>query len=443
MSQPSLDLGFDEGIEPTYTVGELAEAINGTLRRTFGDGVWVRGEIHGWNERGGHAYFQLVEEIDGVKASVSAQFFANTRARLAPLLRKHRLQLGNGMKVRIFGVLDYYAPSGRLGLKINGLDPRYTLGEMALERDQIVRQLVAEGLFDRNRTRAVAAAPMRIGVVTSVGSAAWHDFTHELDASGIGFHVRVADVRVQGEHAVRMVAAAIRALGRRRDLDVIVVIRGGGSRTDLAVFDSDAIARAIATSPLPVFTGLGHEIDRSVADEVAHTAWKTPTACAVALIDRTRSYVAAMEATWASTVAAAHRRLDRGDAQLTECAHTARHRVIGALARADERLAVRAQRTRADADRALRTATQSIDRDAARLRRRAPVVVSQADVALSHVEARVRALDPALVLARGWSITRSADGRAIIDAASLAPGDTLVTTFASGVARSTVDDTSR
>lgn len=441
VSQPSLDLAFDEGVEPTYTVGELAAAINGALRRAFGDGVWVRGEIQGWSERGGHAYFQLVEEIDGAKASIAAQFFANSRARLGPLLRKHRLQLGNGMKVRLYGAVDLYAPSGRLGIKVNGIDPRYTLGEMALERDQVVRQLVADGVFDLNRVRPLPAAPVRIGVVTSVGSAAWHDFADELRASGIGFHIRVADVRVQGDQAVTMVSAAIAALGRHPDLDLIAVVRGGGARSELAVFDAEPVARAIATCPLPVFTGLGHEIDRSVADDVAHTAWKTPTACAGALVELSRGYVTSMETAWAATVVAARRRLERCDAQVTQHAHMARHRVVGAVARADERLAVRAQRVRADAQRALRVASGAIDRDAARLARRVPVVVRQAEAAITHVEARVRALDPALSLARGWSITRSADGRAIIDAATLKPGDALVTTFAAGVARSTVVDT--
>ncbi|HLM18170.1 MAG TPA: exodeoxyribonuclease VII large subunit, partial [Acidimicrobiia bacterium] len=278
MSQAALDLEFDDGGEPTYTVGELADAVNGALRRQFGDGLWVRGEIQGYGERNGHAYFRLVESGDERKAVLDVSFFANVRMRLRPLLQKHRLRLVDGMKVRVFGVLDFYAGNGRLSLKMAGIDPRYTLGEMALERDDVIRRLVAGGLYDANRGLTVNPMPMRIGLVTSVDSAAWHDFMHQLMQSGHGFGVRVVDVRVQGELAAEMVTAAINTLATRGDVDVIVVIRGGGSRTEMAIFDHESIATAIASAPVPVFTGLGHEIDRSVADEVAHTAFKTPTA---------------------------------------------------------------------------------------------------------------------------------------------------------------------
>ena len=134
-------------------------------------------------------------------------------------------------------------------------------------------------------------APLRVGVVTSESSAAWADFRHEIERSGIGFRLLLADVRVQGESAVRDVSTAIRSLGLRTDLDVIAVVRGGGSRAELATFDAEEIARAIAASPLPVITGIGHEIDTSVADEVAFLRFKTPTACATGLVERVSEFV--------------------------------------------------------------------------------------------------------------------------------------------------------
>jgi len=272
MNQPSLDLDLDDGGIPTFSVPELAEAINGALRRRFDDGVWVRGEIQGWNERNQHAYFRLVEDGADGKAVLNVQFFANARNRLRPLLMKNRLHLADGLKVRIFGHLDFFAPSGQLGLKMSGIDPRFTLGELALQRDDVVRRLAEAGLLERNRRRPLALAPLRVGVVTSLASAAYADFLHEIERSGLAFQLRVIDVRVQGEWAVTEVTQALRTLGRHADLDAVVHIRGGGSRSELATFDHEAIATAIATSALPVFTGLGHEIVRSVADEVAHTA---------------------------------------------------------------------------------------------------------------------------------------------------------------------------
>ena len=193
VSQPAFDFGdepHDDPANPTYTVGELAEAINGQLRRGFSDGVWVRGEIDGLRNSGPHTYFALVEDGDEGRAVLNVSLFAPMKRNLTPLLKKSRLELANGMKVRIFGHLDFYAPTGRLGLKMAGIDPRFTLGELSQARDQVVRRLVATGLFDANRRHRLSPVPLRVGVVTSVGTAAWHDFHDELRRSELAFRPR-------------------------------------------------------------------------------------------------------------------------------------------------------------------------------------------------------------------------------------------------------------
>lgn len=445
MSQPSFDLDFDDrgeddGGVPTYSVGELADAINGAMRRSFHDGVWVRGEITGWSVRGPHAYFRLVEDTDQGKAVVNVQFFAPAQVRLKPLLMKHRLRLADGLKVRIFGHLDYFAPSGQLGLKMSGIDPRFTLGEMALQRDDVVRRLVATGLYDRNRTRRVSPAPLRVGVVASSASAAWADFLHEIERSGLAFQLRLVDVRVQGEWAVTEVTAAVRTLGRHTDLDVVVVIRGGGSRTELATFDHEAIATAIAMSPLPVFTGLGHEIDRAVADEVAHSSLKTPTACAAALVEHVQAFQQTTELAWAAIERKAERAVAAASADVAELAVGIRHRVVAAVERADERLAQRGQRVRVGAGRVVERADVRLAAAVAAVRR-SPARLEPEVRHLDAVAQRVRLLDPVHTMARGWSITRTADGHTVRDVAQLSPGDQIVTTFANGTAHSRVEET--
>ena len=441
MSQVAFDFDLDDGGVPTYTVGELSEAINSALRRRFTDGVWVRGEIQGWSERGAHAYFRLVEETDDGKAAINVQFFANARMRLRPILTKHRLRLGDGLKVRIFGHLDFFAPSGQLGLKMSGLDPRFTLGEMALERDDVVRRLVASGLFDANRRTKVPAAPLRVGVVTSTASAAWADFTDELDRSGMAFRLRVIDVRVQGELAVDMVSAAVRTLTRHDDLDVVVLIRGGGSKTDLATFDHIAIATAIATSPLPVFTGLGHEIDRSIADDVAHSSLKTPTACAAALVEHVNAFQSDVERVWSAIDRRAGRVVREASTALVAIAHGVRRATTSAVERSDDRLAHRRQRLGVAADRALERATDRISVARASLLR-VPARLDPEARHLDAVAARVRLLDPVHTMARGWSITRTSDGTIVRSADQVAPGSMITTTFAKGNARSRVEETS-
>ncbi len=425
MSQPAFDFGdepHDDPSNPTYTVGELADAINEQLRRGFDDGVWVRGEIDGLRNSGPHTYFALVEDGDEGRAVLNVSLFAPMKRNLTPILRRSRLELANGMKVRIFGQLDFYAPTGRLGLKMAGIDPRFTLGELSQARDQVVRRLVASGLFDANRARRLSPIPLRVGVVTSVGTAAWHDFHDELDRSGFGFDLAVCDTRVQGEWAVPMVAAAIRTLTRRGDLDCVVVIRGGGARNELATFDAEPIAMAIATSPIPVLTGLGHEVDRSVADEVAHTALKTPTACAGALIDAVHDYLAAIERAGRRSAPSPARnstpsrapspigptaspgaRTPPSNAPTSGSPHASNASALAPLRQVDH-AATPARRPR---------------RTPASLARRSSP--SPSSVTSMRRAARLALLDPVNLLRRGWSITRAADGavvRSVADAVS-------------------------
>jgi exodeoxyribonuclease VII large subunit len=442
--QPAFDLGpvgDAEPLEITYGVGELTGAVNVALRRGFPEGVWVRGEISGLAERGPHLYFRLVEETERGRASLDVSFFAPSRARLHSVLSAHGLRLTDGLRVRIHGTLDLYAPTGRFSVKMDGLDPRHTLGDLAMQRDEIVRRLVAAGLFDANRRVPLHPVPLRLGVVTSATSAAWADFRHELERSGHGFHVRLADVRVQGDQAVDMISRAITSLGERDDIDVVVVIRGGGARTDLATFDSEAIALAICGSRRPVFTGLGHEVDRSVADDVAHSALKTPTACAVSLVEHVRAHLDQCETAWSRIAVLATAAVGAADADVVALAHGIGHHTTAAVARASDRLGHRAERVADCVRRRLDTATVRTDVATAALLKRAPLSLDAAERSLTGLESRVRLLDPVHVLARGWTITRDSSGRVARDVSSIAAGTTLVTQFASGTVDSTVTAT--
>ncbi|MEN9505436.1 MAG: exodeoxyribonuclease large subunit [Actinomycetota bacterium] len=438
MSQPAFDFDLDGADDATYGVAELAEAVNLVLRRGFPDGVWVRGEIQGWNERGGHAYFKLVEETTSGRASLNVALFAGVRARMRAMLDKHGIRLTDGLKVRISATLDVYAPSGQLSLKMTGIDPRFTLGDLAAQRADVVRRLIANGLYDANRSIQLHVAPLRIGVVTSREGAAWADFQHEIERSGLGFVLRTVDVRVQGEWAVTMITDAIQFLGRHDDLDAIVVIRGGGARSELATFDDERIATAIARSRLPVLTGIGHETDRSVADEVAHLALKTPTACAAALVERVLAFSAAAEDAWRSIERAADRRLVDTVARLDEVAAGIGHLTRAAVNRSDERLRQRTARLCAVA---LRVTDRAGDRLAAGVTTltRQPGRVEHELRHLEGVAHRVRLLDPATTMARGWSITRTADGRTVRSTRDLLVGTEIITTLADGTARSRVD----
>jgi exodeoxyribonuclease VII large subunit len=376
----------------------------------------VHGEIESWSNRTQHAYFQLVERDEKGTATIHVSLFANNLRRLQPLLRQHRLTLQDGVKVKVFGVPDVYDGSGKFSLKISDIDPRFTLGDLAAARDEIVKRLIAGGLYDENRERELPAAPLRLGIITSVGSAAWHDAMHELEESGIGFNIKVANVRVQGDEAIPMIVEAIWALGSRTDLDVILLMRGGGSRTDLACFDAEEIAVAIAQCGLPVFTGIGHEIDHSIADEVAYASYKTPTACASAICELVNEYVEETEDVWASIAGIAQQQLALAESRLNERGNAIRTKAITAVERAHTHVALSASRL----------ATRPIS------------LLATHESQVNYLAERVRLLDPVNTMARGWSITRTATGVTLRKAGDAISGDDIVTTFSDGTVVSTV-----
>jgi exodeoxyribonuclease VII large subunit len=424
-------------VEPTFSVGELARAINASLARDFGSGVWVRGEIQSWNARGPHAYFQLAEEVDGQRAVIQVNLFADVRRRIRPILEQNRLTLDDGVAVRIFGIPDFWAPGGRLGLKMRDIDPRFTLGDLAMAREAVLGRLRASDRFDDNRMLELSPLPLRLGLVTSEGTAAFADFTEQLSESGLGFSITLSHCAVQGEGAEHQIAAAIGRLGTL-DLDAIAVIRGGGSRTDLATFDAEIIAEAILACPLPVVTGIGHEIDRSIADEVAHSALKTPTACAAMLIDRVRDTIGRAEGAWARIAELGRLSLAGAEGRIAELTHRIARHTHTAVERADMTLDQRRRRVITAGARVLESERVALERHGDRLGTLTDRLLDGAESQLALAEARIGAHDPARLLARGWSITTDADGAVIRSVDDVVSGDGVRTHLVDGVVTSTV-----
>jgi exodeoxyribonuclease VII large subunit len=447
----------------TFTVRQLNQLIRHALSLTFPDEVWVEGEIASLRRHAasGNVYFQLVDPGDESPAAAGGPSSSQAEAALAVvlhrankeavnrLLRRARpapaadhppaaaadataepiapaIRMADGVHIRIRGGLEFLPRSGRLQLRMTSIDPAHTLGRLAAERDRVLATLAAEGLLGRNGALAFPLLPTRLGLVTSGGSAAQADFLHELrpDADGragdggrgVGWRITAVHTRVQGPGADDEMAAALRAL-ERHGVEVIALVRGGGARTDLFAFDSEVLARAIAGAGVPVVTGIGHEIDSSVADRVAAKAFKTPTACAAALAERARRAVDRPEAAWAGVRARASDLVDQRSRSLQ---------------RTGRRLAF-ASRVRLDGHAA------RIIEDERRLRAGATGAVTGAERRLAALAGRAEAVDPARALARGWSITRTAGGRLVRDPADAAPGTELVSTVAGGEVRSRVE----
>lgn len=452
------------GADRTWSVGELARDIGGLLQGAFPREIWVRGEIHDLSRpQSGHVYFTLVEPGDGLDpgASLAVMLSSTRKVEVNRALKRAggAVRMTDGTDVRIRGRLDWYAPRGQLQLRMTAIDPAYTLGELEAARAALLARLRDEGLVDANAARPMPIVPLRVGLVTSGGSAAEADFLHELERSGFAFDVVRVDVRVQGLEAPLELAAGIRDAAAA-GVDVVALVRGGGARTDLRAFDDERVARAIATCPVPVVTGIGHEIDRSVADEVAHRCEKTPTACAQALVALVAAFAGALQDLWARIADRAVREVSRQDAHVEAVAARAERASTAGLRAAEQRLAAHAGRLQvasrghlrdatgrlAGAEERVQVAARGHLRDAAtrladhrrRLERRAPRVLDDAVRELGALDARLRALDPQRALRRGWSITRRTDGSVVRSPADVAPGDELVTTVADGSVRSTV-----
>jgi len=411
--------------EHTLTVSELGELVKAALSQVTPYGVWVEGEISGINRsRNGHVYFDLIEpaEVSGGRpvASIPVVLWRDARERVNQLLKRHGdpIRMDQGVQVRIQGSLDFYAPSGRLQFRMSTIDPTYTLGKLAAERDVLLAKLTDEGVLRANAALPVPLVPLSVGLVTSLGSAAHGDMLKVFKHSGLSFRMVEIDTAVQGQGSQVEVAGAINA-AITAGVDLIVVARGGGSRTDLAAFDHEVIARAIIGSPIPVVTGIGHEIDRSVADEVAHTACITPTAAAQHVVLIVTEWLALLNEAQAGVVG-------RADA---------------ALGRADAALASTADRLARSARHAGELAQTHLVQASARVAMAQRHALRDADRRLDAAHARTRALDPARALARGWSITRRSDGSLLRSLSDAEPGDKLITVIVDGTLTSTITST--
>ena len=434
--------GVNQG---TLTVAELCSLIRAVIEQTMPDDVWVEGEISGIHRaRNGHVYFDLVEPGEGPGAAPVATMpvvlFRETRDRVNRLLKRHGdpIRMSDGVCVRIQGRVDYYPPSARVQLRMSSIDPTYTLGKLAASKDALLAALSGEGVLRANAARILVPVPLRVGLVTSIGSAAHADISTVFERSGFAFTVVEVDTPVQGAGAEVRVAGAIRAADFA-GVDVLLVARGGGSKTDLAVFDHERVARAIASAGVPVVTGIGHDIDRSVADEVAHTATTTPTAAAQFVVGRVGLWLDRLGDHENSLVAAGRRAVQRADQRLETVRTGVAVLTANVLDRSDRRLTAHCGRLVRTARSSERRALSQIARGVARLevaqRHGLAIAARRVDAAA----AQVRVLDPALTLARGWSITRDSDGQVVRSTAAVGSGDVVTTQLVDGILTSTIN----
>lgn len=279
--------------EETYTVSQFSSFVDSIFRKYLAFDLWIVGEVSSLKSSNGHLYFDLIEPEQeralqtGRAASFSCCFWSGKIKQIADKL--NHFPFSDGIKIKLKVHCDFRKEGSRFSLIVDDLDPQFTLGDLALQRQNIVRELKRRGLYDQQRKfMRWGDFPLRIALLTASGSRAITDFMDELKISGISFQVSLFDCHMQGERVEGDITAALRAISdaSASSFDCVVITRGGGSRLDLRWFDNLEICKAIAYCPVPVLTAIGHFEDVSVADEVALVAEKTPTGAARFLAQR-------------------------------------------------------------------------------------------------------------------------------------------------------------
>ena len=276
--------------EHSLTLLDLQRMVRATLESRFRDPLWISAEISELKvNRSGHCYLNLVEKgsTDGApRAEARAVIWKSAWAPMASMFEAATgATLRAGLRVLVRVVVSYHEVYG-FSLQIIDLDPRYTLGEVERRRRETIARLQQDGVWDMNRELTLPRPTLRIAIVSSDTAAGYQDFMNELCRNTYRFETTLFRSLMQGDAAQESIVAALSAIAAREDeFDVVAIIRGGGSTSDLALFDSYLIAAYVAQFPLPIFSGIGHDKDVSVVDMVAHTSLKTPTAVATKLVE--------------------------------------------------------------------------------------------------------------------------------------------------------------
>ena len=371
--------------------------------------LWVEGEVvQTTTSTLGHTYFTLKDNAGSLRCVLFA-----TQAQAVTAVPR------DGEKLVAHGYVELYLRDGRCQLRVDDLRTAGA-GEAALRLEALRRRLDAEGLFRADRKRPLPRHPRRIGVVTSPTGAAWHDIQTVVARRDPRVELVFAAALVQGTSAVESLIAAFDGLARLRDLDVVILARGGGAPEDLWPFNDEALVRSISRFPVPVCTGVGHESDTTLVDHVADVRAPTPSVAAELVVP---------DAT--SEVRIAQRHRQRMDARMRAAIDVRRHRLLAARGLIERRAPparVAAFRQRLDDDR------RALDRAVGRL-------VPQRRQRASSARRRLDALSPLAVLGRGYAIVEGGDGRVRADARSLQRGEEIRLRMRDGQAAARVTET--
>ena len=423
---------------------ELNSLVRQVIERTLNRDYWVEAELAECRESRGHCYMELIQkdELSNTPvARASAKCWRSTWSMLQPYFeRTTGQQLHAGMKVRLNVYAQFHEAYGFSWI-VTDIDPTFTLGDMARRRQAIIRQLKEEGVFDLQHELKLPLFCQRIAVISAATAAGYGDFVNQLNDNEYGFHftTQLFPAIMQGEQVEQSVIAALNDIFESEEFrfDCVVIIRGGGSTSDLSGFDTLALAENVAQFPLPIITGIGHDRDESVLDMVSHTRVKTPTAAAAFLIAHLKQTLDRIEDS--------EERILR---HVQSAMEVERIRLMRLSERIPTLFSLVSTRQQARIDSLSQRLSSAIGQQIERAQSRFPMLWSRLTTSVERrllkeqhqielLSQRAISLDPALLLQRGYSITLH-QGKAVRCANDLKPGDEIETRLEKGVLHSVV-----
>ena len=404
------------------TLLELNGRVKSTLQFEMPDAYWVQAEISSISPSGqGHCYLELVQKDATGRnflAKAKANIWRGTWLKLKPYFEAQTGEtLKVGMKVLLQVTVTFHEVYG-YSLVVQDIDPTYTMGDMARRRKEILEQLAKDGVIGLNHELDIPALPNRIAVISSATAAGWGDFRDQLAGNiyGFQFYVKLFPALMQGDDVERSVISALNAVAERRDdFDVVIIIRGGGAVSELSYFDSYNLAFNIANFPLPVITGIGHERDDTVADVVAHTKVKTPTAAAEFIINKVFDTAQELENLTRRMSDSISDRMNAENVRIERLSQKLPSLFAVLKTRQEQVLETVWIRTVNGVRNMLTAQTHKLE----------------------LVDRTLAAADPTVILKRGYSLTRQ-NGRVVKGASALKKGDHLTTVFADGSVESEI-----
>ena len=426
------------------TLYELNSLVREVIECEMPNEYWVEAELSECRESRGHCYMELIEKDEHTAtpiAKASAKCWASKWMLVRPYFERTTGQrLHAGMKVLLKVYPQFHEAYGFSWI-VTDIDPTYTLGDMARKRQEIIRQLKAEGVFDLQKELKLPVFCQRIAVISSETAAGYGDFCNQLADNPYGFKFQtwLFPAIMQGEGVEQSIIAALDRIFDYPvcNFDCVVIIRGGGATSDMSGFDTLTLAENVANFPIPVITGIGHDRDESILDMVSHTRVKTPTAAAALLIDHLKQVLDAINNAQERITRYTSQKLSTLNFRLTTLQEILPKLFSTVKARQEARLDNLNGRMVA----AIRETILARQSRINTFEERMPILLDRRLMTEKHrlqlIEEKAKSLDPTLLLSRGYSITLK-DGKALRDARQLQTGDDIETRLANGTIHSTV-----